>query len=77
MTTLVETAERARTAALFAQQDVAAIVDFDLYHLVTEQVKKTPILPPHGRLSGVAEEEIPSNAPRVEPCIQLFLFPGC
>lgn len=46
MTTLVETAERARTAALSAQQDVAAIVDVDLNHLVTEQVKKIPFCHP-------------------------------
>lgn len=76
LTTLMETAERYRMAAVFAQQDVAAIVDVDLYHLVTEQVKKNKhILPPSVRLSGVAEEEwITSNAPRVEPCSWLFIF---
>lgn len=49
--------------------------DSDLYHVVTEQVKKKKrVLPPRVRLSGVAEEEwITSNAPRVEPCIYLFI----
>lgn len=68
LTTLVETAERSRMAALFAQQNVAAIVDFDLHRLVTEQVK-IHILPPHVRLSGVAEEEWITSNTHVEPCI--------